>query len=358
MALLIDNDLFGSTLTLGLTLCLIVCLLGAGWFWMQPGGLAAAQTGAARPEWLGPYQLGEKIGEGAMGEVYRAYHAAIGVWRAVKLLPRHASERDRERFEKEARLGAVLRHPNSVSIYDRGQAPDGTCYYAMELLEGQTLQELVDREGALSPERVIRILVQLCAALDEAHGLGLVHRDIKPDNVLLSGEGPGVAKLIDFGLVEQIGEVARGQAPGTVVGTPLYLSPEAIVAPETVDARSDLYGLGALAYFLLRGAPVFHGRSVVEVCGHHLHTVPEPLSALLGETLPGELERIVLSCLAKDPAARPPSAADLRLRLEACLGGLETCQSVSHLHVLRAQRMLERLETHLAKRTTACPIAA
>jgi eukaryotic-like serine/threonine-protein kinase len=142
-----------------------------------------------------------------------------------------------------------------------------------------------------------------------------------------------------------------------VVGTPLYLSPEAIVAPETVDARSDLYGLGALAYFLLRGAPVFHGRSVVEVCSHHLHTAPEPLSALLGDTIPAELERIVLDCLAKDPAARPPSAADLQERLERCLDGLEACRGVRHLHVLRAQRMLDRLEAHLAKRAE-CPIAA
>jgi eukaryotic-like serine/threonine-protein kinase len=358
MALLIDNDLLGSPLILGLTLCSMVCLSIAVWFWMHQGGLAAAQAaGTGRPEWLGPYQLGDKLGEGAMGEVYRAYHAAIGGWRAVKLLPRHASERDRERFEKEARLGAVLRHPNSVSIYDRGQAPDGTCYYAMELLEGQTLQQLVERDGPQAPERVLRILIQLCAALDEAHGLGLVHRDIKPDNVLLTGEGLAVAKLIDFGLVEQIGEMARGQALGTVVGTPLYLSPEAIVAPETVDARSDLYGLGALAYFLLRGAPVFHGRSVVEVCSHHLHTAPEPLSPLLGDALPVELDRIVLACLAKEPAERPASAAALQERLELCLEALETCPSVCQLHVLRAQRMLDRLEAHLAKHAE-CPIAA
>jgi eukaryotic-like serine/threonine-protein kinase len=355
MALLIDSNLLGSSLIL----CLTLGLMGAGWFWTLGARFSSEPVaGAGRPARLGPYLLGDKIGEGSMGEVYRAYHAANGGWRAVKLLPRHASARERERFEKEARLGAALRHPNAVSIYDRGQAPDGTCYYAMELLEGQTLQELVERQGPQSPERVIRILMQLCAALDEAHGLGLVHRDIKPDNVLLTGEGLGVAKLIDFGLVEQIGEMARGQAPGTVVGTPLYLSPEAIVAPETVDARSDLYGLGALAYFLLRGAPVFHGRSVVEVCGHHLHTAPEPLSGLLGETLPPELERIVLACLAKDPAARPSSAADLRLRLARCLDGLDPCQSVLHLHLLRAQRMLDRLEVHVSKHTPACSIAA
>src|SRR5690606_38229810 len=127
------------------------------------------------------------------------------------------------------------------------------------------LQQLVEREGAQAPERVVRILLQLCAALEEAHGKGLVHRDIKPENVLLTGQARDVAKLIDFGLVEQVGAVALSSRD-LLVGTPLYMAPEAIVAPETVGAASDLYGLGAVAYFLLRGAPVFHGRSVVEVC--------------------------------------------------------------------------------------------
>jgi serine/threonine-protein kinase len=356
MATLIDSTLLGSALILGLALCLML----AAWLWVQEARLAAPVAAMARPEQLGPYRLEDKIGQGAMGEVYRAYHSTLGSWRAVKLLPRHASERDRQRFEKEARLGAALSHPNTVSIYDRGQAADGTCYYAMELLEGVSLQALVEREGPQSPERVIRILLQLCAALDEAHGLGLVHRDIKPDNVLLTGDGLGVAKLIDFGLVEQIGAMDQGHGLGSVVGTPLYLSPEAIVAPETVGARSDLYGLGAVAYFLLRGAPVFQGRSVVEVCSHHLHSAPEPLSVALGEAVPAELERIVLGCLAKDPAARPASASELRLRLERCLDGFDPQQGVRCLAILRAQRMLERLDAVVSQAAAAeaCSIAA
>jgi serine/threonine-protein kinase len=226
----------------------------------------------------------------------------------------------------------------------------------MELLEGVTLQQLVEREGAQPPERVVQILMQLCAALEEAHGKGLVHRDVKPENVLLTGAERHVAKLIDFGLVEQMGAVALG-SQDQLVGTPLYMSPEAIVAPDTVDARSDLYGLGAVAYFLLRGVPVFQGRSVVEVCSHHLHTAPEPLSAALGEAISPELEAIILDCLAKDPAARPASAAELRRRLGCCIEGEPMTACLSFLH---AQRMLDRLEAVVtgARPPEGCPIAA
>jgi serine/threonine protein kinase len=340
-----------------LTVCLAACLLVVGWAWARLAGVGAVPAAAAKPQQLGPYRLANKIGEGAMGEVYRAWHPALGGWRAVKLLPRGASKRERQRFEKEARLGAELNHPNTVSIFDRGEARDGTCYYAMELLDGVNLQQLIEREGPQSPERVVRILSQLCAALEEAHGKGLVHRDIKPENVLLTGEARDVAKLIDFGLVEQVGSVADQSSLDVLVGTPLYMSPEAIVAPETVDARSDLYGLGAVAYFLLRGAPVFGGRSVVEVCSHHLHTAPEPLSAALGDAIPVELETIILDCLAKDPAARPASAAELRQRLALCS---ETQPPTFCLAFMRAQRMLDRLEAAVAGAAPSegCPIAA
>ena len=140
---------------------------------------------------------------------------ASGVWgwRAVKLLPRHATARERERFEKEARFGAALRHPNTVSIYERGEARDGTWYYAMELLDGLNLQELVERDGPQPPERVVKILLQLCAALQETHDQGLAHRDIKQENVLLTGPDLELAKLIDFGLVELRMNVVDEDAP-------------------------------------------------------------------------------------------------------------------------------------------------
>jgi serine/threonine protein kinase len=322
MAHTFDLTLLGPASFLFFAMALAI----VGWFWARQAGVGrvAELVVAERPQHVGPYTLANKIGAGAMGEVYRAWHPALGGWRAVKLLPRHATPRERERFEKEARFGAELRHPNTVSIFERGEAGDGTWYYAMELLEGLNLEQLVERHGPQAPERVVRILLQLCAALEETHDKGLVHRDIKPENVLLTGPDLEHAKLIDFGLVEQLGAVAQGQPEGALIGTPLYISPEAIVAPETVGPRSDLYGLGAVAYFLLRGKPVFHGRSVVEVCSHHLHTAPEPLSAALGGAVPRELERIVLECLAKDPAQRPASASELAQRLARCLENLES----------------------------------
>lgn len=322
MGHLLDINLLAPWLCLALAL-----LIGGGKFIRQIELRGTVPAGSGRAPQFGPYTLADKIGEGAMGEVYRAWNSALGDWRAVKLLPRHATTRERERFEKEARLGAALCHPHTVSIYESGEASDGTCYYAMELVEGITLQELVDREGPQSPERVVKILLQLCAALEEIHEQGLVHRDIKPENVLLAGAQPEVAKVIDFGLVEHVGTVAQSQPEDVLLGTPLYMSPEAIVAPETVGARSDLYGLGGVAYFLLRGQAVFHGRSLVEVCAHHLHTTPEPLRPVLGEAISLELESIVMQCLAKNPAERPVGAADLRRRLACCLPTLSLPQS-------------------------------
>jgi eukaryotic-like serine/threonine-protein kinase len=316
MAHLFDAALLGPILLAGFTLV---------WFVIDStrrvASGAAALTAGAAPERLGPYTLTDKIGEGAMGEVYRAYNSAIGAWRAVKLLPQGATQHDRERFEKEARLGATLRHPHTVSIYEHGEAGQGPCYYAMELVEGVNLRQLVEREGPQPPERVVRILLQLCAALAQAHAQKLVHRDIKPENVLLTGAALETVKLIDFGLLEHVSVVAQGQPEGALIGTPLYISPEAIAAPETVGPRSDLYGLGAVAYFLLRGVPVFQARSLIEICCHHLHTPPEPLSTSLGDALSAGLERIVLDCLAKDPRDRPASATDLARRLACCSEG-------------------------------------
>lgn len=266
---------------------------------------------------VGPYLLQNQIGAGGMGRVYRARHLASGGWCAVKLLPGTASERDKRRFEREARLSARLSHPNTIAVYDQGRCPDGTLYYAMELVEGVTLRELVERAGPQPAERVIPILLQLCAALDQVHGKGLVHRDVAPDNILLTqgDRGDDNIKLLDFGLVKQLGTEGALDAT-SVVGTPLYISPEAISTPEAVDARSDLYGVGAVAYFLLTGAPVFPGDNVIEVCSHHLHSEPPRLSshAVPGGTTP-ELESVVLDCLAKDPRQRPPSAAVLARRL-------------------------------------------
>jgi serine/threonine-protein kinase len=274
---------------------------------------------------LGQYLLEEKLGEGGMGVVYRAHHAMLRRPTAVKLLPAHkSSESAVARFEREVRLTARLAHPNTVTIYDYGRTPEGVFYYAMELLEGANLREAVEVGGPLPPSRVLHVLEQVAASLVEAHGIGLIHRDIKPANILLSeiAGAPDVAKVVDFGLVKELerdGDVSLTTA-GTLTGTPLYMAPEAITAPETLDARSDLYSLGAVGYYLLVGADVFSGRSVVEVCGHHLHSEPVPPSERMDSPVPSDLEALLLSCLAKKPQERPNGASDLRRRLRACNG--------------------------------------
>ncbi len=272
---------------------------------------------------LGQYLLEEKLGEGGMGVVYRARHAMLRRPTAVKLLPADkSSESTIARFEREVRLTARLAHANTVTVFDYGRTPEGVFYYAMELLDGANLREVVEADGPLPAARVLHVLQQVAASLVEAHGIGLIHRDIKPANILLCemAGAPDVAKVVDFGLVK---EVARGidasvTSAGTLTGTPLYMAPEAITAPETLDARSDLYALGAVGYYLLVGDDVFGGRSVVEVCGHHLHSNPVAPSERVEGGVPPDLEAVLLSCLAKAPAERPQSASDLRQRLRAC----------------------------------------
>lgn len=271
---------------------------------------------------LGQYTLEEKIGEGGMGEVYRARHAMLRRPTAIKLLGGDVTERELHRFEKEVQLTAELTHPNTISIYDYGRTPDGTFYYAMELLDGVTLQTLVDRDGPQPPARVIHILSQVCGALREAHGAGLIHRDIKPDNVFLCRQGgvPDVVKVLDFGLVKQVKSDASASQSNVnvMVGTPLYMSPEAFTEPRSLDSRSDVYSLGAVAYMLLTGTPVFTGGSLMEVFSKHLHTQPDGLGERLGTPVPADLEAIVLACLAKDKSDRPKSAGALRDALDAC----------------------------------------
>ncbi|HKQ72041.1 MAG TPA: serine/threonine-protein kinase [Polyangiaceae bacterium] len=271
---------------------------------------------------LGQYTLEEKIGAGGMGEVYRARHAMLRRPTAIKLLAGEVSSAQLSRFEKEVQLTALLTHPNTISIYDYGRTPEGTFYYAMELLEGLTLEELVEGHGPQPPGRVIRVLAQACGALDEAHNAGLIHRDIKPANIFLCQRGgmPDVVKVLDFGLVKQLesdGEVQLSNV-NSVIGTPLYMPPEAILSPDKIDRRSDLYALGAVGYFLLSGVPVFTGKSIVEVCSQHLHSEPVPPSERVTEPVPPDLEKLVLRCLAKDPAARPASAHELLTALRDC----------------------------------------
>jgi serine/threonine-protein kinase len=279
----------------------------------------------AQVERLGQYVLEEKIGEGGMGAVYRARHALLRRPTAIKLvLPERAGPENLARFEREVQLTASLTHPNTVSVYDYGSTPDGVFYYAMEFLDGIDLEQLVTRFGPQPAGRVMHILRQVAASLAEAHGIGLVHRDVKPGNIILCERGgqADTAKVVDFGLVKNLSK--RGQDTpslsnvNAIVGTPLYLAPEGLVSPDHIDARADLYALGAVGYFLLTGVPVFDGRTLLEVAAQHLHQAPMPPSERVGLTLPPKLEALLMRCLAKDANLRPQSAAEIIAALDEC----------------------------------------
>lgn len=240
---------------------------------------------------------------------------------AVKLLRgEQAGETQLKRFEREVQLTARLTHPNTITIFDYGRTNDGVFYYAMELLEGANLQRIVAVTGPQPVARVLRILSRACAALSEAHGIGLIHRDIKPANIMLCYQGGehDVVKLLDFGLVKELSVDADAKLTGvsTLLGTPQYMAPEAILEANAADARSDIYALGAVAYYLLAGSDVFEGRTVIELCIQHIHHPAESLIAR-GVQIPPELDALVLACLEKAPEKRPQSAAELRRQLEA-----------------------------------------
>jgi serine/threonine-protein kinase len=277
---------------------------------------------AERAERLGQYEIEGKLGEGGMGTVYRARHALLRRPTALKLLTRAEGSEAVARFEREVILTSRLSHPNTIAIFDYGRTPEGLFYYAMELVEGFNLAQLVALEGPLPPARALRVLIQACGSLAEAHAAGLVHRDVKPQNMMLSVRG-GVydfVKVLDFGLVKEVGPAPSGQdvsVAGTVTGTPAYLAPETLLGQPPLPAV-DVYGLGCVAYFLLTGEPPFDGDSVADVCSRVLTGTPTPPSVKLGRPLPTELERVVLDCLSKSPATRPPSARELGERLRRC----------------------------------------
>jgi eukaryotic-like serine/threonine-protein kinase len=281
-----------------------------------------ARLAALKTKQLGQYALDEKLGEGGMGVVYRAHHAMLHRPTAVKFL--HAettNEHSIARFEREVRLTARLNHPNTIAIYDYGRTPEGIFYYAMEYLEGINLEDLVKSYGPQPENRVIFILQQVCSSLAEAHRIGLIHRDIKPANIMLTERGGlyDFVKLLDFGLVKAVDNERETKltAAGAFTGTPLYLSPEAVRNPDDVDARSDLYAVGAVGYYLLTGSPVFEGTHVLEIVQKHALTMPVPPSQRSGQTVSAELEALLLMCLAKRQEDRPPSASVIAAALSA-----------------------------------------
>jgi serine/threonine protein kinase len=273
---------------------------------------------------LGQYTLEEKIGEGGMGVVYRATHSMLRRPAAIKLLlPDRAQPKDLARFEREVQQTSRLAHPNTISIFDYGRSADGVFYYVMEYLDGFDLEKLVDSDGPLAPGRVIHVLQQASGALAEAHALGLIHRDIKPANIVLTerADESDVVKVLDFGLVKSL-DRAKDDAAVTnvnaITGTPMYMAPEAITSPDAIDARSDIYALGAVGYYLLTGQHVFDGATIVEVCSKHLLETPMAPSQRLGKPLPTDVEALMLACLAKRREDRPATAEAMRASLLAC----------------------------------------
>jgi serine/threonine-protein kinase len=285
-------------------------------------------------EKVGPYRLVSKLGHGAMGVVWEARHALLRRPTAVKLLTpgTAAGERSLARFEREVQLTAGLTHPSTIAIYDYGRTPEGVFYYAMELIKGINLLQLVSYDGPLPPARVVHLLRQACGALTEAHAAGLIHRDVKPANLMVCRYGgiPDFLKVLDFGLVKDIAAEAIGTNPeaapgdaalsqdGSLLGTPLYMAPEGMTDPTKIDPRADIFALGAVGYFLLTGTSPFPGRTAIEVFSRERQGPPRPLGEAARHPVPERLESALMACLSYRREDRPASAEVLDEMLEAC----------------------------------------
>jgi len=301
----------------------MILLTGAGLSVYGPYVFSLLRRAAYEARQLNQYRLVRKLGSGGMGEVYLAEHSLLKRLCALKLIrPEGAGDAvNLGRFEREVRTTARLSHPNIIEIFDYGRTEEGTFYYVMEYLPGLTLDDLVSRHGPLPAGRVIYLLRQACEALSEAHAAGLVHRDIKPANLFAARRGRrfDLTKVLDFGLVKAASAAGLDSLArrGKTAGTPQFMSPEQVQAEATLDARSDIYAIGAVAYALLTGRPPFDAPTSVQVMIAHVRNPVEPPSTLQPD-VPADLERAVLRCLAKDRADRFPDARALAEALTAC----------------------------------------
>ncbi len=273
---------------------------------------------AGKGQEMGSYRLEELLGRGGMGEVWRASHRLLARSAAVKLIRIEPGTDSREllrRFEREAQATAALRSPHTVDVYDYGTTEDGTFYYVMELLEGFDLETLVNRFGPLPPGRAVFLLEQACHSLAEAHEGGLIHRDVKPANIYVCRYGIDwdFVKLLDFGLVKNPVADGRGQVTvaGVIAGTPGYMSPEMGLGSPDVDWRTDIYALGCVAYWMVTGHRVFEEGPPMQILMDHIQKEPLAPSRRIESLLPPELDRVILSCLEKDPNNRPQTTQDL-----------------------------------------------
>lgn len=304
------------------TIALMMSLAGVvgGWGVYTMGRLRREAFEARQ---LGQYKLKRLLGAGGMGEVHLAEHQLMKRPVALKLIKpsRAADPQAIARFEREVRAMSRLSHANTVEIFDYGHTSDGTFYYVMEYLPGKSLADLVEQHGPLAPERVVSLIEQTCDALSEAHSLGLIHRDIKPGNIFAAERGGvfDVAKLLDFGLAKPIvstSDVNLTQE-GAITGSPLFMAPEQAAGDGLPDARSDIYALGAVAYYLLTGKPPFEAENPVKVLLAHAGQAVVPPSQLR-PGIPADLEQIVMRCLAKNPAERFADVITLGEALAAC----------------------------------------
>ncbi|MEH6569300.1 MAG: serine/threonine-protein kinase [Halioglobus sp.] len=268
---------------------------------------------------LGQYEIDRRIGSGGMGEVYLGHHAMLRKPTAIKLLNADSAMdvRAQNRFQREINLACQLTHPNTIEIFDYGRTPAGIFYYAMEYLDGFSVDAMVTVAGPVAPGRVIHILIQACGSLHEAHQLGFLHRDVKPANMMLTTAG-GICdtlKILDFGLVRDLTDDSDEEE---IAGTPMYLAPESVLTTQSGSPRSDLYALGAVGYFMLTGTTIFPDSDVATLLAQQIESsIPFP-SQRLGRALPEDLEYVIMACLSKDPALRPDSAAHLAKLLEDC----------------------------------------
>ncbi|MCP4547520.1 MAG: serine/threonine protein kinase [bacterium] len=274
---------------------------------------------------LGNYIIKREIGHGGMGRVLLATHQLLCRPTAIKVLDVKTglSTANISRFEREVHLCAELSHPNTIQIYDFGRTCDGTFYYAMEYLNGLDLNKLVSKFGALPPARVACILRQVCGSLSEAHAHKIVHRDIKPSNIFLTNRG-GISdfvKVLDFGLAKQLDTNMKDglSQTGIMLGTPRFIAPEAIYGNTDLDARSDIYNLGGVAFWLLTGHAPFEADTSIDLIIEQVKSEPKPPSSFTEMAIPAELDALVLKCLAKKPEDRYQSALDLDAALEAIL---------------------------------------
>ena len=265
---------------------------------------------------LAAYELLERVGSGTMGEVWKAKHKYLSRVAAIKRIKAAVVDKeDVARFKREARATSALRSPHTVDVYDFGEDAGGF-FYAMEFLDGMDLQRMVSNNGPMPPARAIYILVQACHSLAEAHAQGVVHRDIKPGNMMLCRYGLDYdfLKMVDFGLAKHSASSGK-EAPltraGAVLGTAAYLAPESVKGSASVDARADIYALGAVAFWLVTGKLLFKYTNPMEMVKAHLLEEPPRTSSVSKFPIPKALDDLIASCLAKNPDQRPKSAEDL-----------------------------------------------